>query len=179
MCDFASVWCGNRLGSPRSRDDFVGRPKPEWRMMGQTTHHYLIFETASGFCGIAWNGVGVTVAGAPTPTIAEAVAAAKRYFEGEETDFSGFKLDLDEQGAFFEQVYAAARRVGWGHTTTHWRRNPAPGQRPLETSARTWPGTRCRHESRSPAWDRTRTPSGRSQAFPLQPHAHPDRRACG
>jgi O6-methylguanine-DNA--protein-cysteine methyltransferase len=53
-----------------------------------------------------------TVAGAPTPAIAEAVAAAKRYFEGEETDFSGFKLDLDEQGAFFEQVHAAARRVG-------------------------------------------------------------------
>ena len=111
-------------------------------MMGQTTHHYLIFETASGFCGIAWNGVGVTclqlptksaeaaeravrrrapgaVPGAPTPAIAEAVAAVKRYFEGEETDFSGFKLDLDEQGAFFEQVYAAARRVGWGHTTTY------------------------------------------------------------
>jgi hypothetical protein len=21
-------------------------------MMGQTTHHYLIFETASGFCGL-------------------------------------------------------------------------------------------------------------------------------
>jgi len=86
-------------------------------------------------CGIAWNGVGVTclqlptksaeaaeravrrrapgaVPGAPTPAIAEAVAAVKRYFEDEETD-------LDEQGAFFEQVYAAARRVGWGHTTTY------------------------------------------------------------
>jgi methylated-DNA-[protein]-cysteine S-methyltransferase len=111
-------------------------------MMGQTTHRYLIFETASGFCGTAWNGVGVTclqlptksaeaaeravrrrapgaVPGAPTPAIAEAVAAVKRYFEGEETDFSGFKLDLDEQGAFFEQVYPAARRVGWGHTTTY------------------------------------------------------------
>ena len=111
-------------------------------MMGQTTHHYLIFEPASGFCGIAWNGVGITclqlptksaeaaeravrrrapgaVPDAPTPAIAEAVAAVKRYCEGEETDFAGFKLDLDEQGAFFQQVYAAARRVGWGHTTTY------------------------------------------------------------
>ena len=26
--------------------------------MGQTAHHYLIFETAGGFCGIAWNDVG-------------------------------------------------------------------------------------------------------------------------
>ena len=110
--------------------------------MGQTTHHYLIFETAGGFCGIAWNGVAITrfqlptrsaeatkrillrrVPGAepgePTPEVVEAVAAVKRYFEGEETDFSGVKLDLGEQDAFFEQIYAAARRIGWGHTTTY------------------------------------------------------------
>jgi len=28
--------------------------------MGQTAHRYLIFETAGGFCGIAWNDVGIT-----------------------------------------------------------------------------------------------------------------------
>jgi len=110
--------------------------------MGWTPHHYFIFETAGGFCGIAWNDVGITrfqlptrsaeaaerillrrvpgaERGAPTPEVVEAVAAVKRYFEGEETDFSGFKLDLDEQDAFFKQIYAAARRVGWGHTTTY------------------------------------------------------------
>jgi methylated-DNA-[protein]-cysteine S-methyltransferase len=43
----------------------------------------------------------------------------KRYFEGEETDFSRFRLDLGEQDPFFAQIYAAARRVGWGHTTTY------------------------------------------------------------
>ena len=43
----------------------------------------------------------------------------KRYFEGEETDFSGFGLDLGEQDPFFERIYAAARRVAWGHTTTY------------------------------------------------------------
>ena len=43
----------------------------------------------------------------------------KRYFEGERTEFSGFKLDLNEQGSFFNQIYAAARQVGWGHTTTY------------------------------------------------------------
>jgi methylated-DNA-[protein]-cysteine S-methyltransferase len=105
-------------------------------------HRYLIFETAGGFCGIAWNNVGITrfqlpaksadgaerillrrvpgaTAGAPTPEVVEAVAAAKRYFEGEETDFSDFKLDLGDQDAFFKQIYAAARQVRWGRTTTY------------------------------------------------------------
>jgi methylated-DNA-[protein]-cysteine S-methyltransferase len=110
--------------------------------MVRTTHSFLVFETASGFCGIAWNAVGITclrlptrsaeaaeralrrcapgaTAGAPTPAVAEAVAAVQRYFAGEQTDFSSLKLDLGEQEAFFEQVYAAARRIGWGQTTTY------------------------------------------------------------
>jgi len=110
--------------------------------MGQAAHHYLIFDTAGGCCGIAWNDAGITrfqlptksaiaterillrhvpgaKPGAPTPKVAEAVAAVRRYFEGEETDFSMFKLDLGEQDPFFERIYAAARRVGWGHTTTY------------------------------------------------------------
>jgi len=110
--------------------------------MGQTAHHYLIFDTEGGFCGIVWNNVGITrfqlptksaeaaerallrrvpgaECGAPTPEVVEAVAAVKRYFEGEETDFSGFTLDLGEQDPFFKQIYAAARRVGWGRTTTY------------------------------------------------------------
>jgi hypothetical protein len=57
--------------------------------------------------------------GAPTPEVAEAVATATRYFKGEETDFSRFKLDLGEHDPFFERIYAAARRVGWGHTITY------------------------------------------------------------
>lgn len=110
--------------------------------MGQTVQHYLIFETAGGFCGIAWNNVGVTrfqlptrsaetverillrrvpgaQPGTPTPDVAEAVAAIKRYFEGEETDFSGVKLDLADRDVFFKRIYAAARQVGWGRTTTY------------------------------------------------------------
>jgi methylated-DNA-[protein]-cysteine S-methyltransferase len=110
--------------------------------MGQSAHHYCIFETAGGFCGIAWNDVGITrfqlptrsaettergllrrlpgaQPGTPTPEVAEAIAAVKRYFAGEETDFTGFTLDLREQDAFFQRIYAAARQVGWGHTTTY------------------------------------------------------------
>ena len=57
--------------------------------------------------------------GTPTPQVGEAVAAVKRYFEGEETDFSCFTLDLGPQEPFFEQIYAAARQIGWGQTTTY------------------------------------------------------------
>jgi methylated-DNA-[protein]-cysteine S-methyltransferase len=110
--------------------------------VGQTAQYYLTFETASGFCGIAWNDVGITrfqlparsaeaaerllrrrapgtEPGAPPPDVVEAVAAVRRYFEGEETDFSGFRLDLGEQDELFRQIYAAARRIEWGHTTTY------------------------------------------------------------
>ena len=92
--------------------------------MGQAAHHYLIFETAAGFCGIAWSAAGITrfqlptssteaterillrrvpgaAPGTPTPEIAETIVAVKRYFDGEETDFSAVTLDLGEQDAFF------------------------------------------------------------------------------
>src|SRR5215831_14308989 len=121
--------------------------KCEGHVMGRPDH-YLIFETAGGFCGIAWNIAGITrlqlptksataterillrrlpgaKPGAPTPEVAEAVAAVRRYFEGEETDFSGVKLDLRDQDPFFERVYAVARRVGWGtrQPMALWRRS--------------------------------------------------------
>jgi methylated-DNA-[protein]-cysteine S-methyltransferase len=110
--------------------------------MGQAAHHYVIFETIGGFCGIAWNNAGITrfqlpaksadraqrmllrrapgaKPGAPTPQVAEAIAAVKRYFEGKEIDFSGFKLDLSEQDPLFQRIYAAARQIKWGRTTTY------------------------------------------------------------
>jgi methylated-DNA-[protein]-cysteine S-methyltransferase len=108
----------------------------------QTVHHYLIFETTSGFCGIAWNSVGITrfqlparsaeaterhllrrvpgaEPGTPPPEVAAAVAAVKRYFEGEKVDFSDVSLDIGEQHGLFKQIYAAVRGVGWGQTTTY------------------------------------------------------------
>jgi methylated-DNA-[protein]-cysteine S-methyltransferase len=110
--------------------------------MRKTAHHYLIFETAGGFCGIAWNSAGITrlqlparsaeatkrnllrrlkcaEPGAPSQEVREAIAAVQRYFKGEKVDFSNFRLDLDEQDGFCKQVYAAARRVAWGHATTY------------------------------------------------------------
>ncbi len=110
--------------------------------MEQTAQHYAIFEVAGGFCGIAWNDAGVTrmrlpaqsaaeterslrrrlpnaEPRTPTPEVAEAIAAVKRYFAGEKMDFSDIRLDLEEQDEYFKQIYAATRRVGWGQTTTY------------------------------------------------------------
>ena len=110
--------------------------------MGDARHHYIVFGTVAGYCGIAWNDVGITRVqlpdrsaeaterrllrwlpgaepGAPTAQVTEAVTAVRQYFEGEKVDFSHIRLDLDGQEEFFKQTYAAARRVGWGHTTTY------------------------------------------------------------
>ncbi|HVP97940.1 MAG TPA: methylated-DNA--[protein]-cysteine S-methyltransferase [Roseiarcus sp.] len=104
--------------------------------------HYCIFGTAAGFCAIAWGDSGISrfqlpvksaesaerlflrrnpgaEPGKPAAEVAAAIAAAMRYFQGEETDFSGIKLDLGEQDAAFQQIYDAARRIGWGRTTTY------------------------------------------------------------
>ena len=104
--------------------------------------HFLIFETANGFCGIAWSDAGIArlllpaktaedaermlrrrtpgaEPGVPTPVVGEAIAAVNRYFEGNETDVAQFELDLDGQDEFFKRVYAAARGIKWGQTTTY------------------------------------------------------------
>jgi methylated-DNA-[protein]-cysteine S-methyltransferase len=111
-------------------------------VMADSAQHYLVFDTAAGFCGIAWNTKGITrfmlpassaqatfsnlerrvptaEPGNPTPAVAAAITAVKRYFEGEKIDFADLQLDLGEQDAFFAQVYAMARRIGWGQTTTY------------------------------------------------------------
>jgi methylated-DNA-[protein]-cysteine S-methyltransferase len=107
--------------------------------------HYHVFETAMGFCAIAWSDAGVVrfqlplksaeaadlwlqrrLSGAepcaPPEELAAVVAAAKRYFDGEEADFTHVRLDLGGLGgedSFLSRIYAALRRVGWGRTTTY------------------------------------------------------------
>jgi methylated-DNA-[protein]-cysteine S-methyltransferase len=101
-----------------------------------------VFETAMGFCAIAWSHAGVTAFQLPTNTdkaaeqlirrrapgaepsapserVAAVVDSARRYFAGEEMDFSNVRVDLAGQDAFFAQIYEALRRVGWGRTTTY------------------------------------------------------------
>jgi methylated-DNA-[protein]-cysteine S-methyltransferase len=132
----------HRLEFLRGRHDFHRRSKCGSYVVSHTTHHYLVFATAGGFCGIAWNEVGITrfqlparnaeaternllrrlpdaELREPTPQVAETVAAVKRYFEGDKIDFSDVALDLDGQEDLFKQIYAATRRIGWGRTTTY------------------------------------------------------------
>jgi methylated-DNA-[protein]-cysteine S-methyltransferase len=103
---------------------------------------YCTFETAAGFCAIAWSELGVVrfqlpassaesaerrllrrapeaTPGEPLGEISAAIVAAKRYFAGEETDFSGVRLDLGDKDRLFTQIYEAARRIPWGQTTTY------------------------------------------------------------
>lgn len=110
--------------------------------MAESGQQYRIFETAHGFCGIAWTARGITgfclparsaeaaerrllrrapKAGpaTPPPMVAEAIAAARAYFEGEAIDFSRFPLDLGAQDALSERIYAAVRALPWGATTTY------------------------------------------------------------
>lgn len=106
------------------------------------SQHYHIFETALGFCAIAWSDQGITRFRLPEPNaeateqsllrrlpdatpatplaaIAEAVTAAQHYFAGEKTDFTGAPVDLGKQTELFDKIYAAARKLGYGETTTY------------------------------------------------------------
>jgi len=103
-------------------------------------HH--VFETAMGFCGIAWSERGICrfmlPMNAPGPTeermtrplenslpaepvglAADVVAAARRYFAGEREDFSAYPVDLEGVDPFRRAIYQAARRLGYGETTTY------------------------------------------------------------
>jgi hypothetical protein len=151
--------------------------------MSQTAHRYLIFETAGDFCGIRLErrghqalpaadqkrGSGRTSSAAPCARPqtrhahtggGSAIAAVKRYFEDEETDFSGFKLDLGEPDPFFERIYEAARRVEWAtrRPMALWQGNSAPGRKLCAMSARPWPG------SGGPDHPLPQGPGGRRQA---------------
>jgi methylated-DNA-[protein]-cysteine S-methyltransferase len=110
--------------------------------MDEMQQQYRVFETAGGFCAIAWNGTAITrfqlpthsaeaternlrrrlpaaAPGTPPPDVAKVIESAQRYFAGEQVDFSDVRLDLDAQDEFFRRIYAALRRVGWGRTTTY------------------------------------------------------------
>jgi len=110
--------------------------------MSEAPHNYHVFETAIGFCAIAWTDAGVArfqlptksaeaadrsmrrravgaEPGAPPEDVAAVVEAAKLYFAAEEIDFSQVRLDLAGEDAFVTRIYEALRRVGWGRTTTY------------------------------------------------------------
>ncbi len=110
--------------------------------MSRSVHLYRIFETASGHAVIAWHEGGISALRLPASSpeaaerallrrlpdampaeppadVAAIIAAAQRYFAGEETDFSDVRIDLGEQEPLFARIYAVVRQLRWGETTTY------------------------------------------------------------
>jgi methylated-DNA-[protein]-cysteine S-methyltransferase len=99
---------------------------------------YHLFETKLGFAGIAWSDDGVItrfrlpdpdrsnaekqfkgMAETPPPAVAAVIDQAKRYFEGEQIDFTSIDLDLSHVDPFRRAIYQALRKVGFGETVTY------------------------------------------------------------
>jgi methylated-DNA-[protein]-cysteine S-methyltransferase len=100
---------------------------------------YACFETAQGWCGVAWSARGVTrfrlpegsqravaaalareaTPGEPPHAVAALIDKATRYFSGEAVDFDEATLDLDGTPEFSQRLYAAIRRLRRGETTTY------------------------------------------------------------
>ena len=110
--------------------------------MDQSAQSYHVFETAHGFCGIAWNTVGITCFRLPTRNADAAeklllrrIPGAKRWlapsaggrsrrcgkavFRGRGDRLFTHRCRSRRAGAFFAAVYDSVRRIGWGQTTTY------------------------------------------------------------
>ncbi len=110
--------------------------------MNPAPYEYLVFETAMGFCALAWSDAGIACLRLPTATsedaarlvlrrladarpgeppaqVREAAALAVRYFEGTRSDFSRCEVDLGQQDKFSREVYGFVRVLAWGETTTY------------------------------------------------------------
>src|SRR5260370_3449820 len=110
---------------------------------------YCVFETALGWCGIAWRERGdssapsavtcvqlreatakmteLRMAGhsgegkavCPLPRIAEVIEKVRKHLQGEIQDFRDIAIDLDGADRFARQVYEAAREIPAGETRTY------------------------------------------------------------
>ena len=107
---------------------------------------FTVFETAIGWVGLVWSRRGIAQLHLPgsgrEQTLARlrrrapgavacdpeqdrsghasrAVAMIRRYAEGEAVDFTSLAIDLDGVDGFRRAIYEAARRIGFGQTTTY------------------------------------------------------------
>jgi methylated-DNA-[protein]-cysteine S-methyltransferase len=104
--------------------------------------YYVVFDTAIGPIGLAWNERGVTRlrlpeadrgamerrmqarasawTGEPPPSIAQLIADIRRLVTGRAVDFTAVALDLTSvSDPFYRKLYDALRRIDWGQTTTY------------------------------------------------------------
>ncbi|MFK0689959.1 methylated-DNA--[protein]-cysteine S-methyltransferase [Mesorhizobium sp. IMUNJ 23033] len=112
--------------------------------MGTTSHTagHAVFETVLGFMGIAWSEAGlmrlclpernrdtverrllrhpgVAASGEQPRWVVGLIASIKAYATGEDVDFSGVPVDLAGIDDFRLAIYDAARKLGYGETTTY------------------------------------------------------------
>ncbi|WP_027058628.1 methylated-DNA--[protein]-cysteine S-methyltransferase [Mesorhizobium loti] len=124
------------------------------------TASHAVLETVIGFMGIAWSEKGLirlclpessreTVerrlmrhAGVSASTIqpqwvVELIASIQAYASGEDVDFTSVPVDLDGIDDFRLAIYDAARKLGYGETTTYGELAKRAGQPglPRETGA--------------------------------------------
>lgn len=124
---------------------------------------HAVFETALGYMALAWSGIGLTRVCLPEKTadaaerrllrlagesevtgkpgapqwIATLIADIRRYAAGEDVDFTAVPVDLSGIDAFRLDIYAAARRLGYGETATYGSLAESSGHKGLfrETGA--------------------------------------------
>lgn len=124
------------------------------------TAGHAVLETVIGFMAIAWNEnglirlclpersreaverrlmrhAGVSPSTAQPPWVVELIASIKAYSAGEDVDFSGVPVDLTGIDDFRLAIYAAARKLAFGETTTYGELARAAGHTGLarETGA--------------------------------------------
>jgi methylated-DNA-[protein]-cysteine S-methyltransferase len=107
---------------------------------------FLLFETALGPTGLAWNASGIAAIqlpeatraatrarlaakapagaeeiadGAAPPWVREAIERIRRHLDGSPQDFSAVRLDLARVTPFLARIYAAARRIPSGRTASY------------------------------------------------------------
>ncbi|MDQ1424769.1 MAG: methylated-DNA-[protein]-cysteine S-methyltransferase [Acidimicrobiaceae bacterium] len=104
---------------------------------------FITFETAVGFCGIAWNRNGDVVgvqlpeatdaatrrrllrrhpdgrSASPPPAVQDVIEAVVALLAGEHRDLSAVALDMSDVPDFRRRVYEVARRIPPGSTSTY------------------------------------------------------------
>ncbi len=104
--------------------------------------HFALFNTAIGTCAIAWTERGIralqlpertstatrtriarrlpdAAETAPPPDVRAAIDAITALIDGKDIDLTGIVLDLAAVPDFDRRVYAAARKIPPGETTTY------------------------------------------------------------
>jgi methylated-DNA-[protein]-cysteine S-methyltransferase len=105
-------------------------------------HHFALFDTAIGRCGIAWGRHGITgiqlpeadepatrarmrrrfpdaLAASPPPEVQHAIDGIIALLRGEIRDLSAVALDMDGVPPFHRRVYEAARAIPPGKTLSY------------------------------------------------------------